>query len=98
MFYIILGTHSLSGLETTTSCFSNHFVLQCSVWCLWLEMLLTEKALVEHAYELRSELENVAAYVSSLFSKIGWYLFLPLTFDLLDRGAIILVRWNFNYE
>ncbi|XP_064970827.1 kinesin-like protein KIN-5A [Musa acuminata AAA Group] len=33
-------------------------------------LLKSEKALVEHAYELRSELENVAAYVSSLFSKI----------------------------
>lgn len=33
--------------------------------------VLSEKALVERTYELRSELENTAADVSGLFSKIG---------------------------
>lgn len=32
---------------------------------------LSEKALVERAHDLRSELENAAADVSGLFSKIG---------------------------
>lgn len=32
----------------------------------------TEKALIEHAFELRAELENAASDVSGLFDKIGW--------------------------
>lgn len=35
---------------------------------------LSEKALIERAFELRSELENAASDVSGLFSKIGWCL------------------------
>jgi hypothetical protein len=31
-----------------------------------------EKSLVDCAYNLRAELENAAADVSGLFSKIGW--------------------------
>lgn len=34
---------------------------------------LSEKALVERAFELRAELENTASDVSSLFAKIGLY-------------------------
>lgn len=33
---------------------------------------LSEKALIERAFELRSELENAASDVSGLFAKIGW--------------------------
>jgi len=36
---------------------------------------LSEKGLVERAFELRSELENAASDVSSLFTKIGLYWF-----------------------
>ena len=34
---------------------------------------LSEKALVERAFELRAELENAASDISSLFAKIGLY-------------------------
>lgn len=34
---------------------------------------LSEKALVERSFELRSELENAASDVSNLFAKIGLY-------------------------
>jgi len=36
-------------------------------------MPVPEKELVEHAIELRAELENAASDVSNLFSKIGEY-------------------------
>jgi len=36
-------------------------------------VILSEKGLVERAFELRSELENAASDVSSLFAKIGLY-------------------------
>lgn len=37
---------------------------------------LSEKALVEQAFELRSELENATSDVSNLFAKIGmWMIF-----------------------
>lgn len=39
-----------------------------------LKIVATEKALVEQAYDLRAELENTAADVFGLFSKIGVYL------------------------
>lgn len=43
-----------------------------------LKIVATEKALVEQAYDLRAELENTAADVSGLFSKIGVYYILIL--------------------
>lgn len=33
----------------------------------------SERALIERAFELRTELENAASDVSSLFAKIGLY-------------------------
>lgn len=45
-----------------------------------LFLLFPEKALVEHAIELRAELENAVSDVSNLFSKIGWYCSLVVYF------------------
>ena len=36
-------------------------------------IVLSEKLLVEQAFELREELENAASDVTSLFTKIGLY-------------------------
>ncbi|XP_074569890.1 kinesin-like protein KIN-5A [Curcuma longa] len=52
-------------------------------------LLKSEKALVDHAYDLRSELQNAAADVSGLFSKIERK-------DKIEEGNRILVQ-NFRY-
>lgn len=58
---------------------------------------LSEKALVERAVELRTELENAASDVSSLFDKIGLYrVFWKLNFlDILSKNANYL---SFLYQ
>lgn len=61
---------------------SSDFAYTCFLDFLWstslkfkflLCLTLSEKALVERAVELRTELENAASDVLSLFAKIGWY-------------------------
>lgn len=49
----------------------------------------TEKSLVDCAYNLRAELENAAADVSGLFSKIG-------SASQLDHPYFVMDRFHFN--
>lgn len=70
IFFVDFGLLSLSVLDFIYSVYAYFSSIQLSDNCALSTP--AEKALIEHAFELRAELENAASDVSGLFDKIGW--------------------------
>lgn len=69
IFFIDFGLLSLLVLDFIYSTYAYFASTRLSDNCAL--SIPTEKALIEHAFELRAELENAASDVSGLFDKIG---------------------------
>lgn len=56
---------------------------------------LSEKALVEQAFELRSELENATSDVSNLFAKIGMWMIFSQVWNKINENILYISHFFF---